>query len=90
MLYNLHFKVIYQKFTVILQSQTAVSSSKNVMLVWKVLYKIKHLSIKKVFILHLQRAVAKSSNVAQVITSIENEAVKNIDSNCLMSLQRNK
>jgi hypothetical protein len=40
--------------------------------------------------MHLQRAIAKSSNVAQVITSIENEAAKNIDTNSMMHLLRSK
>lgn len=62
-----------------MQSKTEDRSSKNVILTLKVLGKINTLK-------NVDQKLAKSSDVAQVITSNENKVTKNIDSNGLMNL----
>lgn len=62
-----------------MQSKTEDRSSKNVILALKVLGKINTLK-------NVDQTLAKSSDVAQVITSNENKVTKNIDSNGLMNL----
>lgn len=74
-----HKKTIYQKFTEILQSKTEDRSSKNVILALKILGKINTLK-------NVDQTLAKSSDVAQVITSNENKVTKNTDSSGLINL----